>query len=255
MAGEAHETPDRAESSRDGARSSGDGPGGSGDASAGRSSQQGLVVAIDAPAASGKSTVGRRVAARLGLAFLDTGLLYRAAALAVVRAGGSAEDSEACAAAVRAMALEFGADGRLHVDGREADLRSDAVERVVSQVSAHSAVRSELLPLQRRLVERTGGLVAVGRDTTTVVFPHTPHKFYLAASLEERARRRVLERRVESEPVDDEAVLAGIRARDRRDSERQDSPLRQAPDALVIDTDELSPDEVVERIVRGVEGR
>ena len=213
------------------------------------------IVAIDGPAASGKSTVGRQVAARLDLAFLDTGLLYRAAALAVARERVDPADGAACAAAVRRLDLRLQPDGLLHVDGREADLRSDAVERVVSQVSAHPEVRRELLPLQRGLAERAGGLVAVGRDTTTVVFANTPYRFYLDASVEERARRRVLERRAAGEPVDEEAIAAGIRARDKRDSTRDDSPLAKHPDAVVIDTDALSSDEVVDRIVREVESR
>lgn len=213
------------------------------------------IVAIDGPAASGKSSVGRRVAQRLGLAFLDTGLLYRAAAWAVVRSGVAADDGAACAAALRELELEFDAEGRLHVDGRAADLRSDAVERVVSQVSAHPEVRRELLPLQRSLAERLGGVVAVGRDVTTVVFPGTPHKFYLEASLDERVRRRVLERRARAEPVDEEAIAAGIRARDLRDSTRADAPLERHPEAHLIDTDRLGLDEVVERVLGAVEGR
>ena len=213
------------------------------------------VVAIDGPAASGKSSVGRRVAERLGLAFLDTGLLYRAAALAVVRAGVRPDDGSACAEALRALALDLDAEGRLHVDGREADLRSDAVERIVSQVSAHPEVRRELLPLQHALAERLGGLVAVGRDVTTVVFPNTPHRYYLDASLEERVRRRVLERCTRTEPVDEEAIRAGIRARDQRDSTRSDAPLTKHPEARVIQTDGHSLEDVVELVVRGVEGR
>lgn len=213
------------------------------------------IVAIDGPASSGKSSVGRRVAERLGLAFLDTGLLYRAAAWAVARSGAPPEDGEACARAVGELALEFDAKGRLHVDGRVADLRSDAVERIVSQVSAHPQVRRELLPLQRSLAERLGGLVAVGRDVTTVVFPHTPHKFYLDAGLEVRARRRLLERRAAGEPVDEEAIRAGIRARDERDSTRPDAPLVRHPEARVIHSDELSLEDVVDRIVAAVEAR
>ncbi len=214
-----------------------------------------LVVAIDGPAASGKSSVGRRVARRLGLAFLDTGLLYRAAALAVVRGGVDPADGAACAAALRDLQLEFDPEGRLHVDGRLADLRSDAVERVVSQVAAHPEVRRELLPVQRSLAERLGGVVAVGRDVTTVVFPGTPHKFYLEASVAERVRRRLLERRASGAPVDEEAIAAGIRARDLRDSTRADAPLERHPEAQLVDTDRMGLDEVVERVLAGIAAR
>lgn len=214
-----------------------------------------LVVAIDGPAASGKSSVGRRVAQRLGLAFFDTGLLYRAAALAVSRGGVDPADGAACAAALRALDLVFDAEGRLHVDGRPADLRSDAVERIVSQVAAHPEVRRELLPVQRSLAERLGGVVAVGRDVTTVVFPGTPHKFYLEASVAERVRRRVLERRAGGDPVDEEAIAAGIRARDLRDSTRADAPLERHPEAQLVDTDHLGLEEVVERVLAGIAAR
>lgn len=206
-----------------------------------------MIVAIDGPAASGKSTVARALAARLGLPFLDTGSMYRAVTLKVLERGLDPTDGEACAAVAEAIALDYDGDGRIRIDGQpgEPHIRGAEVNRHVSRVSAHPGVRRAIVPKQRALAEQRGA-VAEGRDTTTVVFPEADHKFFLTASPRERARRRAAE---EDRVHEVEAIQAAIERRDARDRERPDSPLRRSPDALQVDTDDLTPEQVVERLL------
>ena len=211
-----------------------------------------MIIAIDGPAASGKSSAARAVAERLGLTFLDTGAMYRAVTLCVLEAGASPADGETCGRIADGLDLGFDPQGRVLLDGRcgEPAIRSSEVTAAVSAVAAHPSVRSALVRIQRRIGEQ-GGLVAEGRDTTTVVFPDAEHKFFLVASPRVRARRRALELGVPEQQAQLEAAIA---ERDRLDSGRAVSPLREAQDATRIETDDLSAAEVVECILTYIKG-
>ncbi|HZS85188.1 MAG TPA: (d)CMP kinase [Stellaceae bacterium] len=189
-----------------------------------------MIVAIDGPAASGKGTLARRLAAHFGYAFLDTGLLYRATALHLLEAGGTPADA---AAAERAAQRVGGAE---LLDPR---LRSEEIGRLASAVAVIPAVRTALLEFQRRFAATPPGAVLDGRDIGTVVCPEAEAKIYITASLEERARRRAKELRDRGVEAIYERVLQDMQERDRRDSERRTAPLRPADDAFVLDTTAL----------------
>ena len=200
------------------------------------------VIAIDGPAGSGKSTVARAVAERLGLEYLDTGAMYRAVAFAVLRAGGDPADADFAASVARTIALEVGADG-VTVDGADAtvEIRGPAVTRAVSAVAANPDVRAELVARQRDWAARRGGGVLEGRDIGTVVFPDAELKVFLTAEPDERALRRARE----AVDLDYETVAADLTRRDRIDSTRRADPLVAAADAVRIDTTGLTVSEVV----------
>ena len=204
------------------------------------------LVAIDGPAGSGKSTVARAVAGRLGLRYLDTGAMYRSVALAALERGVDPGDGDALAKLAGALDIEVGERG-VRLDGVDATtaIREPSVTAVVSAVSAHPPVRAELVRRQRRWVEEHGAGVVEGRDIGTVVFPNADLKVFLTASEEERARRR---QRDEQAP-DVNAVAADISRRDKVDSSRAVSPLRPADDAVVIDTTGRTVDDVVDQVV------
>lgn len=211
-----------------------------------------LIVAIDGPAGSGKSTVARAVARALKLPYVDTGAMYRAATVAVLDfAKGlgnddvSALDDATIAAVVADVTIEVGRDGSIWLNGRDVsrEIRDDAATANVSKVSAVPKVREILVPLQRNLAS-SGGVVE-GRDIGTTVFPGAKVKVFLTADIDERARRRAAERG--TEPAN--AVGAALAVRDKRDSERAVSPLEPAPDAVLIDTTEMTVDEVVMEVV------
>jgi cytidylate kinase len=208
-----------------------------------------VLVAIDGPAGSGKSSVARLVARRLKVVDLNTGAAYRAVALLALEEGVNAEDGPALAAVARRVAL--GAEGAL-VDGApvgEEDLRPPEVSAAASKVSAHPEVRRVLLAAQREAAEKAravGGAVVEGRDIGTVVLPDAELKVFLSAAPEERARRRAHQTGREKEL---ERIREAINSRDRRDSEREASPLKPAPDAVVLDTTALSLEEVVDRVL------
>lgn len=201
-----------------------------------------FVVALDGPAGTGKSTVARALATRLGLPHLDTGAMYRAVTWAALRDGLSLDDSSALSELALRTKLQVEPDAVL-VDGVDVttSIRGPEVTGAVSAVAAVDGVRKELVGRQREWVASHGGAVAEGRDIGTVVFPHADLKVYLTASPEVRAARRAAE-----DGLDTEAVAADIRRRDLADSSRANSPLAAAPDALVVDTSELGPDEVVD---------
>lgn len=203
------------------------------------------VIAIDGPAGSGKSTVAKAVAARLGLEYLDTGAMYRAVAYAVLRAGGDPADAEFTANVARSIELVIGLD-TVTVNGADAtlEIRGPEVNRCVSLVAANPAVRVEMVSRQREWAERRGGGVLEGRDIGTVVFPNAELKVYLTADPAERARRRAKE----VTDLDYETVAADLARRDTLDSTRDVDPLAEADDAVLVDTTGLSIDEVVEVI-------
>ena len=213
-----------------------------------------LKVAIDGPVASGKTVVGRALARRTAMRFLDTGTMYRAVTWAALDRGLDTAEEEALSDLAGALdvRLEFG-DGeqRIVVEGTDVtdELRSRRVEAQVSPVSAVSGVRRALVAQQRRVAESDeSGIVVVGRDIGTVVLPDAQVKAYLEASLAVRARRRHDELRRRGERRDLGALTDEVRMRDEIDSGRADSPLRPASDAVIIDTDGLRIDQVVGRI-------
>jgi cytidylate kinase len=218
-----------------------------------------FVVAIDGPAGAGKSTVARKLAARLGFAFLDTGAIYRSVALVARRRGLDWSDAAAVAQVAAALDIAFvprGETNGVTVDGEDVtrDIRTPEMSDGASKVSAHGPVRAALLALQRRLGAGSS-LVAEGRDTGTVVFPDAAAKFFLTASPEERARRRTQELLTNGRPADPAAVLRDIQERDERDTNRAAAPLRRADDALEIDSGGLTPDQVVEKMAEIVRAR
>lgn len=225
------------------------------------------IVAIDGPAGSGKSTVGFRLAEQVNYLFFDTGVLYRAVTWAVLARNVPIHDEDAVAALARALLIDVAAprpdqdDGRtctVLVDGEDVtwQIRTAPVDQNVSFISAYAQVRQALRAQQRRIGQKYGsgqgdkaGVVMVGRDIGTEIMPDAGLKIYMEASLEERARRRYYERVARVGEADFAAILQDMAQRDMLDSGRAHSPLRAAADAVVIDTSNLSPDEVVARIV------
>ncbi len=202
-----------------------------------------MIVTIDGPSAAGKGTLARRLAAHLGFDYLDTGSLYRAVALDVLRAGGDPADPGPAAAA--AAAFNHGLLG-------DPELRSDRTAAAASQVAAQPAVRAALLDLQRRFArDPPGGRGAVidGRDAGTVVCPEADVKIFVTASAETRAKRRLEELQERGAAAIWSAVLQELRDRDARDSERDVAPMKPAADAVVIDTTAMTPDEVFQKAI------
>ncbi len=204
-----------------------------------------MIITVDGPAASGKGTIARALAKHYALPHLDTGLLYRAVGIAVLRHG---DDPENVADAVRACAFS---DAMLH----DPEIRSEAASRAASVVSAHAEVRAALLIRQREFAGQAGGAVLDGRDIGTVVAPHADAKLFVTAALDVRARRRHAELVRQNRHVMLDHVHADLHDRDRRDSDRATAPLRQAPDADLLDTTEIGIDYAVRRAITLVEAR
>jgi cytidylate kinase len=205
-----------------------------------------FVVAIDGPAGAGKSATARGIARRLGLVHVDSGAMYRAAAWLASRRGASLEDERAILAVLEKTRLTAGPDG-LRVDGEcvEEHIRSAEAGEAASRVAVHPRLRERLVRIQRSLAVPPG-LVMEGRDIGTVVFPRADLKIFLTASVEARARRRLADLAARGEAAEPAEIEAAIRERDRRDSERATSPLTAAPDALPLDTTDLSLEEQVD---------
>jgi cytidylate kinase len=208
------------------------------------------VVAIDGPSGSGKSTIGRGVADLLGLETLDTGAMYRAVTLAVLRAGLDPAAGEAAAKVATSVSIGLG-DGVTTLDGADvsAEIRGPEVTGAVSTVSAHPAVRAELVARQRAWVAEHGGGVVEGRDIGSVVFPDAAVKIYLTASDEERARRRHRDEAAAQRAVSMAELRASMAARDAADSGRSASPLTTADGATIVDTTGRSVADIVAEIV------
>jgi cytidylate kinase len=204
-----------------------------------------FVLALDGPAASGKSSVGLGAARKLGFRYFDTGLLYRALTWLALERGIDPADADALLALVGDLRVALDAVGRVSRDGRDVtdDLRSASVDRAVSAVAGHTSVREALRPVQRALI-RPPGVVMAGRDIGTVIVPDAPLKVWLNASVEERARRRSAQT---GEPFTE--VLAGMQRRDSLDASRAVAPMARAADAVVVETDGLSLEAVVTRLV------
>ena len=213
------------------------------------------VITVDGPAGSGKSTLGRRLAAELGLPFIDTGLFYRAVAAAAARGGVRANDRPALEALARDLKIEVGTDpagaAAVIVDDEAiaaAELHDPAQSRLLTAVSGNPDVRAALLAEQR--APAAHGAVAAGRDCGTVVFPHAVLKIYLDADEQVRTARRATQLRTRGTPVDVAVLDAEVRARDASDSSRPDGPLLRASDSRVIDTGRVGIDEMVETALR-----
>jgi CMP/dCMP kinase len=190
-----------------------------------------MIIAIDGPAASGKGTIARRLAAHFGLPHLDTGLLYRATARVLLDEGSKLDDAEKAVSAARGLAL---------LDFDEERLRGRDMGEAASVVAAIPQVRAALIDMQRAFAARPQGAVLDGRDIGTVIAPDAEAKIFVTASPEARAQRRALELRGRGEKVDYAAILEDIKRRDQRDSERADAPLKPADDAQVLDTTDLN---------------
>jgi len=217
-----------------------------------------MIVAIDGPSGVGKTTTSRLVARALGIPHIDTGAMYRAIGLAARRAAISTRDEAGLESLTNGVRIEFipGASGRVLLDGEDVTslIRTPDISMAASDVSAVPAVRRVLVRLQQELGRRDGGVLE-GRDIGTKVFPETPHKFFLTARPEVRAERRYQELTAKGQSADFATVLDEAKARDEQDSMRADSPLRYDDSYTVVDTSDLTIEQVVGGIVDAVQAR
>jgi len=216
-----------------------------------------MIICLDGPAGSGKSTISRTVAERAGFVFLDTGAFYRSLALFAKENDTDWNDALALSDLAKRLPLAFKSEPggqTVYLDDKNVSdvIRTPEISQGASIVSQHSSVREQLVNLQRQTGE-CQSLVAEGRDTGTVVFPDAELKIYLDASLEERARRRFEDFKQSGNTIRFEEVKANVALRDKRDSERTASPLKQADDAIVLDTTALTPEEVINQILTWIE--
>ena len=212
-----------------------------------------VTIAIDGPAGSGKSTVARRVAEKLGLLYLDSGAMYRAVTLLALQEDLEA-DSPKLIDRVKVCHIEFTDNGRtilLDAEDVSVQIRTPAVNRLVADVAKIPEIRREIVKHQQR-IGAEGSIIAEGRDLTTIVFPNADFKFYLDASVTERAKRRLAELQAQNENATLAAVETEIRERDEKDITREHSPLREAHDAIVVDTTDRTIEEVVDFIIARV---
>lgn len=218
----------------------------------------GLILAVDGPSGTGKSTMCRALAKKLDAKYVDTGAMYRVATLAVLRAGVDPVDTDAVIEATADLPLEVSDDPdstAVLFAGEDVarEIRGPEVTQHVSAVSAIPQVRVNLVELQRKLAREAGRAIVEGRDIGTVVLPDAPAKVYMTASAEVRAKRRFDQDVAAGRDVDFDAVLADVKRRDEADSSRKTSPLRPADDAEIVDTSEMTPDEVLAALTAVVE--
>ena len=215
-----------------------------------------VTIAMDGPAGSGKSTVARRIAEKLGLLYLDSGAMYRAVTVLAIH-HGLAADSPELINQVKACHIEFTDNGKrilLNNEDVSVEIRTPPVNRFVADVAKIPEIRSEIVKHQQRIGSE-GSIVAEGRDLTTIVFPNADFKFYLDASVRERAKRRLAELQAQNIDITLSAVEAEIKDRDEKDITRAHSPLRAAEDAIKVDTTDKTINEVVDMIIAEVSER
>ena len=214
-----------------------------------------INIAIDGPSAAGKSTIAKSLAKQLNYIHLDTGAMYRSTAYKAVCSQISLEDENALVEMLKNTDIKLTPEGKVFLDGEDvsSSIRTDQISLAASSVSRHPLVRSELVARQQKMAEKKG-FIMDGRDIGTVVLPNADYKFYIIASVEERARRRYLE--LESKGIHQEydELVKDIEARDYQDRTRKIAPLRKADDAILIDTDNLNEKEVFEKII-GIIGK
>ena len=218
-----------------------------------------MLITIDGPAGAGKSTVSRVLANRLGLIYLDTGAMYRAVALKAIRKKIEINDEKALKSMCSDIVISFKSDEGvlktfLDEEDVSAEIRKPEIDMSASSISAVKAVREAMTELQRKIGQK-GSIVAEGRDMGTVVFPDADHKFFITASIEERAERRYRERVEKNEAADRKIIESDIQKRDQQDSSRALAPLKPAQDSIIIDTTDLNIDQVIDKMLLKIAGK
>ena len=216
----------------------------------------GLIIAIDGPAGSGKGTISKMVADRLNLVYIDTGAMYRSVALATLKNNISLDEKDKIIELSKRIKIELNEDGLVFLDGEDVtgEIRSKEVSDIVSLISPIVEVREEMVKQQRELASGKD-VIMEGRDITTVVFPNADFKFYLDASVEERANRRVLQNKEKGIPSDYEEIKKNIEMRDYNDTHKEVGALTRCDDQIYIDSTNMKIDEVVEFIIKEVRSR